>query len=524
MIAGRHKSYALLKLRLPRQPEQDRRDISLELQLVGDAADRQFFLPQSTTDSQSVVTSTYQPEDVPSTSSDNVPTVSIGRWRVSASDVGLPSDPKLDFPWLHLLPPLMGPVTNVVIKWASYIRENLGDYLSDSLSQLSLPNRVLRSMKNALARVLDEKEPLWLQIAQPSGYLSMIPWESVLLANLDRPLLRMPRNAPAPLESSGMQEVVMCISSPGTVMAPKMLRELIVSVGEELPKGSRVHIFPDGQHFPGLKKVLPACAAETNLHLYDPSQSPSPAPPSEEKDDSAIEVRRRWTKWIRSELGGDGVDMFHFVAPVWRFFGGARLRLVREPRIEAKDKNTTRLVTPQEVGDFMTTLGAWSVMLSCPEPKSRFGMQLFAEQLATLRPGPLGVHDLQQDQGNSAIRHAYRFLLRGESEPPQNQAISLYYHPSWLGTDTVDVRNLDLRTSYHRARERCRAVLDLPGPAPSWVTSRQRFFEEAVTGYTSREPQSDLEAAALRGLRKVLDDLSEDLPSPSQLPTKEGSK
>jgi len=522
MVISRHKSYALLKLRLPRRPEQGDKVITLELQLVGDARDRALSLPKSLVDWQLDGSRTDQSDPSESVDLGGTPRVSIGRWRVPASDVGLPFDPKfVDFSWNQLLPPLVGPIVHLMSGLLSYFRENLGDGFSDSLSQVALPTRVARSLKTVLYGVLGDREPLWLQIAQPSGNLSIIPWESMLQENLERPILRLSPLALAPLSSRGMQEVVMCISSPGTVVPARRLRELVLAVSEELPSGSRLHIFSDGQHFPGLKQTLPTRALETSLILYDPAQSPSPSSQPAEANEYDPETKRRWTKWMRTELGGIGVDMFHFIVPASRFLGSPRLRFAREPQSKGSDKSTTRLVSSQELGDFLTGLGAWSVVFSSPFHRSRFGIQLFADQLAALRPGPLAVHDAENDQGNMALRQVYRFLLRSADEPPRGQAISLYYHPSWLGTETVIFKDAELRGAYNRARERCRSIVDLPGPAPSWVTSRQRFLEEVVSGYMDREPQSDLESAALRGLRRALDDLSESLPSVSESPAKE---
>src|SRR6266566_2662749 len=79
----------------------------------------------------------------------------------------------------------------------------------------AIPDVVVQGLHKKLSEVLDPGVPLWLQLTSDCGILSMVPWERLLQADLNVPLLRLPYFALKPLApTSSSLDIVLCASTP----------------------------------------------------------------------------------------------------------------------------------------------------------------------------------------------------------------------------------------------------------------------------------------------------------------------
>src|SRR5579859_7337327 len=103
----------------------------------------------------------------------------------------------------------------------------------------------IRALFGSGRRLPGVREPLWLQLASPIGYLAALPWELMLQENLllqaallgDRPLLRIPDFTLVPAPGDGPVTVALCVSEPGGGPPPPEVVALPSVLGRALYRG-----------------------------------------------------------------------------------------------------------------------------------------------------------------------------------------------------------------------------------------------------------------------------------------------
>ena len=194
-----------------------------------------------------------------------------------------------------------------------------------------------------------------------------------------------------------------------------------------MPQGTELHVFADLEAFNALRDL--SAPAGHVVVVHDPRGCDAQGGTDIEVRGTDGQLASPWLKWMRAELGGEALDLVHFVCP--GFFRGDRgaLALARSPG-HNEDSRWSHFIGTDEVIAFLDLVGAWSVGFSPPyENVWAIGLRLLADRLAWQRPGPLFVHDSQNGSPDD-LAGVYRFLFAlGEQEPPTTPNVSLYSHP-----------------------------------------------------------------------------------------------
>jgi hypothetical protein len=142
-----------------------------------------------------------------------------------------------------------------------------------------LPEELAMRLKARLDERDDTAAALWLELAQPSGTLSLVPWERLLQPTLSLPVFRIPFFAIPAVANPIIG--CRCASSP-VAKQPIDIEELLGRIIEQairsLPDDSNLHIFTDVRSFPEMSERLRGRAVRQSSHrifLYDPRQSAS---------------------------------------------------------------------------------------------------------------------------------------------------------------------------------------------------------------------------------------------------------
>lgn len=374
-----------------------------------------------------------------------------------------------------------------------------------------LPPELAARLDTRLDEREDPQAPLWLELAQPCGTLSLVPWERLLLPALRVPIFRIPFFGIPAAVNPGSLDVVFCASSP-VAKQPFDVEELLGSIIEEairnLPDDSNMHVFTDVRSFPELKERLGRRVGRRSSHrvfLYDPRQS-APAlfkrhrrieeDPEEQKPEERGAIQSPWLLWMLDAMGKRGVDAVHFLAHGYLAADQGALALAESPT-ENRDDRWARFIGPAELSTFLTRIGAWSVSMSAaPANFSILGMRLLIDQLARLRVGPVMLHDMS-DGKTDALGRALRFVF-GAGTPQETRAlgvderpVALYCHPSRTGSvASMEQANWYL-FQHTMAGGRTGEHIRQSATLPSWLLAAQRTLERSSAELMeSRQAQS----------------------------------
>lgn len=373
-----------------------------------------------------------------------------------------------------------------------------------------LPEELAMRLKARLNEREDPAAALWLELAQPSGTLSLVPWERLLQPTLSLPVFRIPFFAIPAVANPGSLDVVFCASSP-VAKQPIDIEELLGRIIEQairsLPDDSNLHIFTDVSSFPEMSERLRGRAVRQSSHrifLYDPRHSASlfrrhrtiEEDPEEQAAEKSGTIRNPWLQWILHAMGQRGVDAVHFLAHGYLAAEQGALALAESP-MENRDEDWARFIGSAELSAFLTRIGAWSVSFSvAPMNFSVLGLRLLTDQLARQRVGPVMLHDMTNGSAETLGR-ALRFMVGGGTpddirptgmhEPP----VALYCHPSRAGTvESMEETNAFLMR-HTMAGGRTGDFIRQSAALPSWLLAAQRTLERTSAELMeSRQPQS----------------------------------
>jgi len=361
----------------------------------------------------------------------------------------------------------------------------------------------------AAAGALGQEEVLWLQLADPVGFLSVLPLERMLRPFVGhRPIVRIPNFALSPAAPADSIDIAVCLSEPLSKFAfggPYFLSAFIPALLDAYP--ARMHVFTDlytHQQMTADPSLGPFTGAG-RLVLYDPVGAP-PATriAAGSTRDSGPAVTNPWLLWMLQELSGVTVDVVHFVAHGYTRGGQSALALAESPN-RNEDRLWARFVGPNQTAAWLTQLGAWAVGFTSPAPNfSSMGLREFFDDLARLRAGPVVHHDAGLDPVSAEAAHAYAGLLTGQ-QPGLLPAVSMYAHPS-VFTD-LPYPGRPAPNSF--AAEVVTSSLGPQPPAvsaPAWVTSTRRYLEQSVATMfpEAEEPASSAQMATGEGAKQAL--------------------
>lgn len=370
-----------------------------------------------------------------------------------------------------------------------------------------LPDHVITSVEAMVRQMLTEGEPLWLHIDYPCGHLPLVPWERLLQPRLGVPVLRLPNLDIQPVTPRESLDTVICISLPAArrrISNEAIIDRLVRQIPPDLAQHTNFHLFADQAAQPGLRRLCDAFGSEYRITLYDPATAPSYAEAyTRNPESSASELENPWLIWMLNALRGRSADVVHFLCHGYLGRDKGKLALAQAP-LRDVEADWARLVDAQQLSTFLNRIGAWSVAFSSPPGNaSPSGLRLLQEQLSRLRPGPVLLHDMDQDGDGKPLEDCYRFLYAPEAgAAPRSAAVSLHCHPLQLArqqSDPVAQRILDEFTLSETMSEMLRGPQNTPG----WIAGSQRSLEQAAAGL-SRELTSDVDKAIRSGTESAL--------------------
>lgn len=505
-----------------------------------------------------------------------------GRWSCTAADLNVPVNPEtllqLEERFGGVVPALSGLAArgakSLSDRFPTLITHDLLDGLRQRLSSdPSLPQALSRSLSQALKTIDSaataapattssvaaadngvrhaaeavgpQRSPLWLDLAEPLGFLPLLPWESVLRPSVARPIHRLARKTvPGRAVKPAQDVLLVCTSaSDKRTLEPKaavsMCRHIIGTAG----RGQRcvIHLFADFQHHAAVREALLA----SGLSVVDGGEPADgrgvvmvPLPPAEastaaEASSSAKSPDHRtptiwerpWAAWIKSSMAGRAVDVIHVV--------GETHFIDRQPTIEfsaepwrspeqvprkwwqlSRSRVEFRHVDAALACDVATGLGAWAVVFSAPSGDTLRALRVLMHQLSGLLPGVLAVHDLVADPAAAYCADLYRFLGgRGmpaaadasAPEPPDHPAIVLQCDPAALRPQAAQTR---LKAAYGdefaAAVELVNTEMDRQGSIPAWAAVMQRCIEQSASTYLTDDPLTERDKAAQEGITNAL--------------------
>jgi hypothetical protein len=376
---------------------------------------------------------------------------------------------------------------------AREIQSNEGSY--------KLPNHIAAALRQV---VQENGAPLWLGFPQASGYLPVVPWESLLQSQLQVPVLRLCYTEVQPVISLKSLNVIVCFSFPAASVRCEALQPADVMsyyfdhIPENIRKYTTFHVFADAAVQPHLENVRTR-HTDCKLEIYPPTlalryEVPDP---NANLEGSTADLESPWLLWMRDALGSLSADLVHFFCHGYLGREDGFLCFSQSP-LRNDDESYSLFVGARQICTFLDQVGAWSVAFSSqPGNYSVAGLRLLQDQMSRVRPGPVLFHDMLLDPDAVSLNQAYQYAYAiEEAQAPKSRAISLYCHPDWAMPVMDD------------ASEYLLSELTLAGKmpnlfksaqnTPSWLASGQRALERSLAQLISTSPAPGDQAGILR--------------------------
>jgi hypothetical protein len=371
----------------------------------------------------------------------------------------------------------------------------------------AMPNGLLGELRAEFDRALgpDQPQAVWLHIASPSGFLPLLPWERMLGATFDRPVIRVPHFALFPTLDSVDLDVALCISQPRSkepfdaVSAGKLVVNRLLSA---LPGKRTIHVFSDAEAFQQLRAALKAQTSNGGpVRLYDPADAPTTAIP-DLSSSAPAGTWDPWLHWIAHQTRDLTLEAVQFVGHTYLAKDQAALAFAESP-VRNVDKRWARFIGPNQIASFLDVVGAWAVGFTTPSQNfSPMAARLLIDDIAHLHAGPVLHHDLGRDPTGEAFA-ATTYSIFNSNWPSLASEVALYCHPrifrSTSSGDTVPYAGQLLADPRIGGPE---AVETLP----AWVTLTRRYLEQSTARLFPdvEEPTSAVQIAAGEGVRQAL--------------------
>jgi hypothetical protein len=377
------------------------------------------------------------------------------------------------------------------------------DLRPESLPQIMLPLQVQDGLRASLKLMNSQADrPVWLKLVRPYGYLGMLPWERVLDALLERPVLRLPDFPERPRENTATLEVAIVFDPPprvpdetASLQLKCITQELLAS---SLRRRTRVNVFTTSSWF----ERIGHSDLDEHVTVYPPSKALALAEKlgarSERRTESGI-----WLDWICAAVEGRSIDAVYFVGRAVATDVRKGVQISSTPSPEDDDGTVAlALVNIADIGTALTRVGAWAAIFS-PPPLDRggLGMAFVADAFARSRPGAVLYHPAEPEHREGLRRGLQILFASGEAQQSRMTDGFVYCHPAAIAPQ-LDLRdNVLFEVLKHNetligksasvlARARA-SVASIPiiGPivgapdttqTPNWASATQRFIEGAA--------------------------------------------
>jgi hypothetical protein len=342
--------------------------------------------------------------------------------------------------------------------------------------------------------------PLWIKFGPLTGYLRLVPWDALLRAGLDHPILWLiDLESPPPRELDTRLDVVLCASEPrvksqfSEAHVQTIARSILAANARQEVV---IHVFADGARYEELSaglKDLGEC-----VRLYQPPESArNRAGTGDSVGGRALpaEITNAWLRWIAQSLDRP-VDVVHFVCHGYLTSEQGWLALAETPSKNV-DEEWSRFIGSADLDPFLVHVGAWSMIFSSPPGNfSPAGLRLLANQMCEDGCRSALLHDVSADIDGAQLTSAYTFLYRpGPNVAPAGAALSIYCHPSLVKVGTVAsslVRGVtralpsqfgftvpeDVTDAVATGLDDALRKFQQQGGVPPWLATTQRYVEQ----------------------------------------------
>lgn len=378
----------------------------------------------------------------------------------------------------------------------------------------------LSLLGQALAHFGDAQRPLWVHLVKPYGALRLVPWERLLVAVVNVPVLMLPDFIfPRPREATATLEVALCGSAPLGHESHSVRHALVMAVHAVLrgsQRRTRVQLFTDANLAGEMRHIFDTQVTAGQVLVHEPQD----AAPFVQEDtssrllDQAGVLRSPWLLWMRQALRERAVDVVHFCCHGRLTRGRGALLFAQSP-LDRSDDYLAGPVGMTELQTFLTQVGAWSsAFTSLPDNFSEVGLRALADETAQNRPGPMLMHNMQLDPTGDALSGAYGFIYAAEpGPPPLSPALFLYCQPylaaaamDAFAPPPVDATQVKPRSRGRSLPEAASAGAAPPPPPPPPPPYAARERGAAALPEVARNPMQarQAEAAALPSAVDVL--------------------
>jgi len=388
----------------------------------------------------------------------------------------------------------------------------------------ALPPQVATAISDR-ATELTSRPAVWLELAEPSGALPLLPWEAMLVPALNRPVLRLPYFTLRPRAAFHSLEVVLCASSPVAKTgfdAGQMLVDLAFRIAESVPRDLSLHVFPDKITYGYVRQQTQGVPA--HVVVYDPDAAEQYELPKQARQlNDTFEVVNPWLLWIRDALGSRGVDVVHFGCHGYLSGDRGALCMASSPLVNT-DSAYSRFIGLGQLSSFMTQVGAWSFAVSGPPRNySRAALRELGDSVARTGPSYVLVHDTELDPGppHAELASAYRFLYQSAETPvpPLARSLSCWAHPRLVEFYEAQEDTTSEAADELLASDGHSLVFDtdteqaIAAPStPAWLAANVRVIERVQAKWLNQSEgqerisavSPDDAAAALRNVTELL--------------------
>lgn len=469
-----------------------------------------------------------------------------GQWPFTARDLNVSFDPEalvgLQERFGGVLPALNGLAArgaqSLSSAFPTIVTLNRLDSLRQALSwDPSLPLVISKPLRMALDVLDPDRRVVWLELAEPLGFLPLLPWERVLRPAVNAPILRHSRKPLHGLRRPGTLDVLLACSSrtENQVVPPKAMAAMCRQILAALPDSSRcvIHLFADVVHRKGVEAELktsglpfvhegePPSGRGVVLYRYPSHKDPVSMTLEGEGHTQTI-WERPWAAWIKRCLADRAVDVVHIVTeacfsglqPVLEITATpweAPQPVARKWLLLSQSRVQLRYVDALLASDLATGLGAWGIVFGAPNSDSRRPQRALMHQASGLFPGVFAVHDLSQDSAATACADLYRFLTGpAESDAgtpfiPDRPELVLQCHPAILQAQLNNDRIKEtFGEDFAHAVQLLKAQMQKRGSVPAWAAALQRQIELSASTLLSSNPLTERDKAARSGVTNAL--------------------
>lgn len=460
--------------------------------------------------------------------------VSYGRWTFTATEMNVKLDPQA-LARLGDRNAVLDPLRDLTALCAQSLSDSFPTWLTvnrlDSLRQAlssdpSLPLVVSKALRDALEiRDVEHQPVVWLELAEPLGFLPMLPWERLLARAVGVPVLRLARRPAQEMRRLGTLDVFLACSATdeSRMVNAKTLVAMCKAMLAGSPSARRfvIHLFADVLYRPALAAEL----AGSGLSVVERGEPESgrgvvlyPLPTESERaladaGQPRTVWERPWAAWARRELAGRAVDIVHFVTDAWAGSHQPSLEIAATPwekprqmgrnwTLRAVQEIEMRYVDAPVLSQFATGLGAWAIVLTAADGPAAQAQRALMHQVSGLLPGALAVHDLGFDSSKGACAALYRFLGEprgaGDAPPfvPHDPALALQCHPALLQPREAQARiEASLGTEFADALRNLNEGMESLDSTPAWAAVLQRHIAQSASDTMASAAVTDSEKA-----------------------------